>query len=208
MMTAPITYSFNLTSGSLLLAETKEFASSYLQTKDWDQSRGILLTQSPYRTWKKETFRKKFTLIRRRLGHLSDPLLTLAIQNEAVGPSIFYLAACEEHLILADFVLEVVRDHYLQFRREITNEDISVFFLQKMDEHPEIENMTRNTLTKVKQVMVRILAETGIFGSSSDRIITKPYITHKLALTLLQENSQYLRYLLWSDPEIEKLMEH
>jgi hypothetical protein len=206
MMIAPTTYSFAMTAGSLLIEETALFASSYLQTKDWDQAKRILIRQPPFRTWKQMTFKIKFNLIRRRLVHLSDHLLQFAQEDEAARPMIYYLAACQEHQILADFVMEVVRDHYLHFRRKVTDEDLSVFFLQKMDDHPEMENLSKNTLTKVKQVMVRILAETGIFSSRSDRVITKPYITHQLALTLQQESSQYLKYLLWSDPEIQQLI--
>jgi len=184
--------------------ETKAIVEIYLKTKDWEEVFEIAKEHEVFRGVKLPTYKTKVPLIRNRIEKLPFDLLDNDFEDEELC-LLFYIACCEYHEYLKDLVIELVYEKYLILQPQLTEDDYRSFLYSKMDKHPELETVTEKTLYKIRQVVMRILADAGILESTKNWRICKPYISDYLANKLKEHNKQYLQYLLWTDYEINQL---
>lgn len=97
-----------------------------------------------------------------RLKNLKDDSLIEAIaqQPQDVSKQLCLYAMMKQHRLVFDFMLTVIGEKYRQQNYSFGKMDLNVFFLRLQEQDDSVAAWSDTTITKIKQVIVRILVET------------------------------------------------
>ncbi|NOQ47085.1 MAG: DUF1819 family protein [Desulfobulbaceae bacterium] len=153
--------------GSLLIPESREIAKLLLQKaseEDWHQAiiiHNILQKRSP------ASAKRQARLIRKRLGLMTPAHWALVKDGNAEVTTQALLAAAVKHSrLLGDFMGNVCRQHWLTFNRTLSGKDWREFLETCSQVDPTVAEWTATTTSKLRQVVFRILAESGYIDST------------------------------------------
>lgn len=187
-----------------MLSDTLKIASAFAEVKDWDKVRDLLIERNIISKNKSSSQNRQIREIILRLQQLpSELVVRLAEYDIQTAKVILLLAIIKLYPIIFEFIVEFLRDKWLRFDYEIINSDFPKFWDMVQERHPELENVTDSTRSKIKQVIYRILAEVGLIDSVKTKRIVKPYIPEFLIEQIINDNPDYLKAYLLSDAEIK-----
>ena len=84
--------------------------------------------------------------------------------------------------------------------------EINRFFREEEERYEALSEKTESTKNKLKQVMIRILADAGILKSTKEKIIVKPYIDPDIGRLIAKDGGElYLKALLMNETEIASI---
>jgi len=188
----PQTYLLSFTAGSALPVEMTTVAEEIISGKSWSEIEVMVLKRNLLRKPKLATSRREFQEIRKRIEALStEELDSLLKATKSDREGIILLSMLRVYPILRQFFNEVVLENLSMIRREFSRTDLEQFFRRKRIEHPELDQLAETTLAKVRQVILRIFAETGVIESSRKWVIQKPLWTTTL-IKYFKENEKSL----------------
>lgn len=168
-------YLLSFTTGGLFLIESVILARLYLQTRDWKQvrSESILNNLLQVRTLaSRERISREIIM---RLQTLSEKeLLFLTNTIDKNQQNILWLAVCRRYAFIADFVHDVLKDHVLTFKQQLTQDDFDTFFTKRSLFHPELESLKPDTVKKLRQVFFRIMREAGVISAKGEILYDIP----------------------------------
>lgn len=98
----------------------------------------------------------------RRLRNLDDDSVIAAIaeQPQDVAKQLCLYAMMKQHRLVYDFMLTVVGEKYRQQDFAFSKMDLNVFFLRLQEQDDGVAAWSDTTITKLKQILVRILVDT------------------------------------------------
>jgi len=198
-------YKMSFTSGGLLHRESLILTEMYLEEMDWGHVRTQAIEQNVLqaktlttlkRIIREAIFRLK-TLGTRELNFLLDG----THQEQAY---MLWIATCRHYQFIADFSQEVVRERFITLRNVVNSDDLDIFFNQKAEWHPELENISLSSRKKLKQVLFRMLHEAEIIGK--DDVINPALITPGLIDALTNGNLKDISLFPIFDADIRGLV--
>lgn len=97
-----------------------------------------------------------------RLRNMKDYGLIVAIaqQPQDVAKQICLYAMMKQHRLILEFMLTVVGEKYRQQDFSFGKMDLNVFFLRLQEQNDSVAAWSDTTITKLKQILVRILVDT------------------------------------------------
>lgn len=200
-------YKFNFTAGSAMLNEMQSVAEELVACDgDWSQTAEQVMSKNLMHKEKPSTNRRYFSLMQERLRELNDDELKLLIEGAMpVKRQMILLAICKSHSLVFDFISEMIRELFYSQNEKVTPAHFNEFFHTKKYEHPELEEVTENTVYKMRQVLFLILEQLEIIESRKTGIINRPYLSQTVEETITKDNPQWLAGFLYSNSEINIL---
>lgn len=103
----------------------------------------------------------------RRLSALGDESLVqaLAVQSSEVSKQICLYAMMKQYRVVWDFMITVIGEKYRLQDTSFGKRDLNVFFMRLQEQDDWVATWSESTLTKLKQVLARILVENGYLDS-------------------------------------------
>ena len=77
---------------------------------------------------------------------------------------LLWVAACRRYAIIRDFAIEVLREHYLLLRRQISLGDYDAFYNSKALWHTELDEIATSTQHKLRQNLFRMLRDADLIS--------------------------------------------
>ncbi|MCK6622793.1 MAG: DUF1819 family protein [Calditrichaceae bacterium] len=206
-------YRLSFTTGSLFLLESVKIARLYREEKDWRNIDRRILRENILQKKTVATQKRQVREIKRRLDNLSPESLDyLASAELEAARFLLLLAVVKTYDFIFEFIDEVVRSKFLLFDTIILEADYARFFEAKAALHPEVASLSETSRAKIKEVLFRILAESGLIASSKNWQITPPYVPEKIIELVTREDAKYLKAFLLPDKDIqtwkEKFADH
>jgi len=206
-------YRLSFTTGSLFLLESVKIARLYREEKDWRNIDRRILRENILQKKTVATQKRQVREIKRRLDNLSPESLDyLAAAELEAARFLLLLAVVKTYDFIFEFIDEVVRSKFLLFDTIILEADYARFFEAKEALHPELSSISESSRAKIKEVLFRILAESGLIASSKNWQIIPPYVPEKIIELVTREDAKYLKAFLLSDKDIqtwkEKFTDH
>lgn len=98
----------------------------------------------------------------KRLNNLDDISVVTAIAQQPHDASmqLCLYAMMKQHRLVYDFMLTVVGEKYRQQDFTFSKMDLNVFFLRLQEQDDVVATWSETTVTKLKQILVRILVDT------------------------------------------------
>ncbi|MGM0454212.1 MAG: DUF1819 family protein [Thermodesulfobacteriota bacterium] len=178
-------YTGDIVAGSLLVAESRKIARLLLDQYDhnsWHQAiviDNILQKRSPV------SAKRQARLIHARLSPMtSDFWEMIETGSSDVATQAVLAAAIKHSRLLGDFMDSVIRQHWKTFTPKISTKDWQDYLKTCAQVNPGIDQWSEATRTKLRQVVFRILSESGyIDGTRTLKL---------LPVSVIPEIRQYL----------------
>jgi len=197
-------YSFSFTGASALITETLIIAEEYKNLQDWKAVKNSLMEHNSLNKIKQSTFKREFSEIKKRLSSLTEEQLYLLIHGSYDdSKAMILLSLIKVYTFLNDFIVEVLRNKYLQFDTIISENDYFKFVNSKSIYHNELNEITEVTTKKVKQVIFKLLEQVGLVTQTKNGTILKPILSLAAVDVIINENPIQLSAFLYSNEEIK-----
>lgn len=197
-------YLFSFTTGSFMMNETQKIASLYLKYRDWGRVDQQIFQKNILQKNKRATNQRQLQEIKKRLRNLSDEAISEFAESDLPDKKmILLLSILKTYQFIFEFISEVIRPKWILLDDQLLDSDYIRFIHEKEEFHDELANLSEITKAKIKQVLFRILAESGLIDSVKTRRIMQPYISEKIIRLIINEHSDFLRACLFTDSDIE-----
>jgi hypothetical protein len=87
----------------------------------------------------------------------------------------------------------------------VTHANFNEFYNEKKYEHPELEQVSEDTVYKMRQVTFRILEQTELIEDINSGILRRPYLSEAIERLIVRDDPKWLAIYLYSDNEISNL---
>lgn len=199
-------YSFSFLAGALYLPESVAVAEVMCHEREWKE---VARQAAEHNLLRQRTAASRIRLLREiryRLEQLTpEELRFLCGADGRDRRHLLFIAICQRFRFIREFVEEVLRPKALALDPQLYPADFARFIDRKAAEAPEVEKLTEKSLAKIKQVLIRMLAEAGLLDSTSSQRLTPSLPSRDLARLIAKTDAQRLRFLLLSESDIRQI---
>lgn len=161
-------YKLSFTAASLMLVESVKVAQIYFECGNWDTTREVLISNNLLQSRTLARTKRIIQELVLRLSVLSENQLTSLVEgNLEEQRLLLWFIVCKYYSYIREFSIEVLHERFLAMQRLLTEEDYNAFYLHKVDDHPELEEITESTRTKLRTQVFRMLREAGLINSEN-----------------------------------------
>jgi len=159
-------FSFGFTAGALLYRDSVLLSKLYLETKNWDKVREMVLSDNLLQiktvSAQKRIYSETFT----RLKTLSEPAIELiANGNRDEQCQLLWYALCKKYDFIRDFALEVFSDKINRRDYIISIADFNIFFSRKAELVEKLNNISVISRKKLQTNLFKMMQSAGIVDS-------------------------------------------
>ncbi|NVD29421.1 DUF1819 family protein [Parasphingorhabdus flavimaris] len=184
--------------GGLFLNESVAIAGLYQELNDWTEVKKVAGQQGVIPFKKQSSVSRSVREIANRLSALnSDEIDLLCSGSYHDQVSVLWLALCRAYRFIGEFAVELLSERYLSFRTHVTYDDYDAFYAGKAEWEPELEAISTSTREKLRQILFRLMRETGIL--SQDDHICRAMLSPRFANLVTRTDPQELRYFPGAD---------
>lgn len=196
-------YRLSFTTGGLFLQEAPIVVERYLALRDWPQTRNQVRNDNllQVRTAAAALRISKELIARLELLE-SDELEELINGSARDRGYLLWVAACRRYAIIHDFAIEVLREHYLLLRRQLSFGDYDAFYNAKALWHSEMDEIAQSTQHKLRQNLFRMLRDADLI--SDQQHIQTAMLSPRLAQLLARRGRNELLVFPATDNEIQR----
>lgn len=198
-------YQTGFSSGTLLSREFNAVLSGFQDFNDLKVGiEAIPLSIIPVNA---ESSRKRYmTELKKRLVFLSNDLFISYKEASDTGKqTILFFLACKCYDLIAEFMIQVVREKWLNMDKTLSVSDFQGFLYEKSDHDPSLVSLTENTRGKLAQVLLKMLKELGMLNNG--RLQKIEYDISILYLIARQGDRWFLDVMLLNDAEKKRIAE-
>ena len=199
-------YLLSYTAASLLNHETERVAKLYLELWDWDRVDGEVLDHNILQKNARSTLKREYREIKKRLSALTEKELAL-YGDDMESRYLSFLGSVKTYRLIYEFVAEVLREKVLLFDNQILPSDYTSFIESKQAGAEELNTLSAGTEAKLREVMFRMFAETGLIDSVKSMQICVPTLPRSLIAAIVEDDPKLLRAFLVSDRDIQSYIE-
>jgi len=155
---------------------------------------------------KMATGKRMLIEFKKRLGTLTVDQLSMLVHGDLRSQKqLALLAVCKAYPFIRDFILEVVREKALVFDMQLTDGEYLTFARRKAELHPELDEVTPITLNKMRQVVMKVLEESGLIDSVRSKVIQQQVMAPDLVRCLNDDSSDWLKLYLLKESDIHPM---
>ena len=186
-------YSTSLTAEPLLYSETKTLAELLLQGEPLESIKQRNLQKNLIMHKRTGSLKRVTTPIIRRLKAMSDDILQAFLESDDYNAKIILLyIICNTDRLVRDFITSIYGDKVLIQSDKIVKADIEQYFESVYSESDKLLNCSDQTKAKLKQTLMKILADAGLVTKQgSDFPITTPIISERTRSAILADGGDY-----------------
>jgi hypothetical protein len=158
----------SFTTGSLFHRESVKLAALYLDLGDWNAVREKVIAENLLQARTISSLKRTCRELLSRLMNLNSGELAFLVESSHQEQTyLLWLAVCRQYRFIADFAVEVLREHYITLKTELNYEDFDAFFNRKSEWHSELDAIRLASKNKLRQVLFRILREADLLTDNN-----------------------------------------
>ena len=165
--TANSKYNGDIVAGSLLVPESRKIARLLLNNDSQEAWHRAIVIDNILQKRSPASAQRQARLIKARLSLMQPDFWKMIINGSSDVTTQAILSASIKHSrLLADFMNTVVRQHWQTFVPALSERDWKDFLKSCAQIDPGVNQWSESTRAKLKQVVFRILAESGFIDST------------------------------------------
>lgn len=196
-------FRLSFTTGGLFLRESAIVAERFVVLRDWQKAREQVRQENllQVRTAAAATRISKEVTARLEMLNVEEveALVELGMRDQAY---LLWVAVCRRYTFIRQFATEVLREHHLSLRRELSLGDYDNFYNSKALWHSELDDLTPSTQKKLRQNLFRMLREADLI--SEQHVIQPALLSPFVAELLARHGVGDLMVFPISDTEIQR----
>lgn len=161
-------YSASITREQFLFYETRTTARLLTEGKKEDEIIQQIIAENLFQYPTEKSVKRMATCCLRRLEALQDETLVHAIATQPVDTArqICLFAMMCQYKLVWEFMITVIGEKYRKFDNSFSKMDLNVFFMRLQEQDDVAASWTDSTVTKLKQVLQRLLLDNEYLDSS------------------------------------------
>ena len=196
-------YSMSFTSGALLYRESLLVAEMYAEIGDWQAVREKVIDENRLQMRTLNASRRIYREVASRLKELTPAEMEVLLDGSRQDQNyLLWLGICKRYRFIYDFAVKVIREKFLRLDLDLTYDEYDVFFNDKAEWHPEVENIAESTRRKQRQIVFKMMRDAELL-SARDRIIPT-LLTPRVIETILQDSPTHLAIFPISDLDVKQ----
>jgi hypothetical protein len=189
----------SLTAISLGIREFEILVELYLDLGNWDKVGEKVASENLFQQMSRSSTVRQCREIRQRIQSLQKETLENFVEwGTEERKFIAFLAVCKTYPFVFEFVSQVLDEKLAIYDYQLQEVDFTAYWNEKVMEYPELDSVTESTKKKIKQVLVRTLAEAGLLDDTSSQRITPHFPIPRLDEVFRREGNKYRKALLTS----------
>jgi hypothetical protein len=116
----------------------------------------------------------------------------IASDDRTEHQALLWLAACRSYRFVAEFAVQVERERYLSDRFDLPLEGFDIFWDEKAQSNPELNDISTSTRLKLRHGMFRMMREASII--TADGTIQTAYLTPEVKALIEQSQPSELLF--------------
>ena len=186
-------YNAEIVAGALMLAESRQIARRLLEGVTDSELKKLLIEENILQKRSPSTALRQAALIKKRLQLVNGELLSvIADGTREVATQALLAAAVKHNKLLGDFMLRVVKEHWLAYEKQLKRSDWPRFLEECQHIDPTVLTWSKATRQKIGQVVVRCLIEARYVDSARSLQITPVHIYGEVLDYLRRNDEQYV----------------
>lgn len=183
-------YNGSLTSEQFLFYEMRIVSKLYLEGKAIDEIVDLIKRDNLFQYPTERKISKIARACYRRLVALGNEKLVYELANAPVevAKQINLYAMMRYNRLVREFMIDLIGEKYRQHDYSFTKKDINVFFSRLREQHDEIAAWSEQTISKVKQVLIKCLDETEMLDSIRSTTLNPIFISAELESGIRDNN--------------------
>ncbi|MDN4095593.1 DUF1819 family protein [Brevibacillus agri] len=162
-MSQELEYSATLTGASFMFYEFKQVISLKVQGLEDSEIRERVLSENIFQYQVKASLKRSLPSVLRRVAVLDDTLRKMVLEESLESGKIINLyAIMKTDRLFFEFMNEVVREKLESDNYFLEKKDLNLYFTSKAEQDAGVAGWTEQTVQKLKNVIQRILLESGI----------------------------------------------
>lgn len=199
-------YRLSFTTGGLFLQQAPLVVERYLALRDWKHTREQVRAENLLQVRTSAAATRISKELIARLELLDPEELEFLVDGSLREQGyLLWAATCRRYAFIRDFAREVLREHYLLMRRQLTTSDYDAFFNAKALWHVELDELAASTQSKLRQNLFRMLRDADLI--SAQHQIQPVLITPALAHLLVHHGNEQLLIFPATDHEIKRWLQ-
>ena len=185
-------YNAEIVAGALMLTESRQIARRLLDGVTDSELKKLLVEDNILQKRSPATSLRQAALIKKRLQLVNGELLgVIADGTREVATQALLAAAIKHNKLLGDFMLRVVKEHWLTYERQLKRSDWPRFLEECQQIDPTVLTWSKATRQKIGQVVVRCLIEARYIDGARSLLITPVHIYGEVLDYLRRNDEQY-----------------
>jgi hypothetical protein len=194
-------YNLSFTAASLRPELARIVAECFLTVGDWALAKERILSTNALQCRSATSAVRLEMEMRQRLETLThDELVVLAQATAEDRAAIAWLAVCKRIQFAFEFAAEVLRDKLAAHDAVLRPSDYEAYLENKSLPHPELAGLKASSKSKIRQVLLKMLAEAGLL--LSDSTIQRPALSPAVIRVITADSPQWLAGFLVPDLEL------
>jgi hypothetical protein len=193
----------SFTAGALLQRASLAVARIEVEVGDWNTVRERVLDENLLKMRTVSASKRILREVVSRLKHLTEAQRALLLTGTRVEQKhLLWLAICNRYRFIYEFAVEVVREKFLRFDLTLTYDDFDIFFNNKAEWHPELENLAESTRKKLREVTFKMMREADLL--TEDDQILPAMLTPRTVEVIAADSPAHLAIFPISPAEIQE----
>jgi hypothetical protein len=200
----PAAYSFSFMGASLRPDLARIVAEHYLAAGDWEAAKTGILSSNALQCRNARTAVRMERELRQRLGTLTRPQLKFLAEATAEDrDAMAWLSAVKYSPFIFGFAADALRDKLAAHDPVLRRSDYETYVDHESISHPELAQLTASSRNKVRQILLRMLAEAGVLLEGPDLgTIRRPVLSPLVSPLITSDNPRWMAAFLVPDTEI------
>lgn len=184
-------YNAAITREQFLFYEMRITAKLLNEGLDKDHVVERIISENLFQYPTERSVRKMALACIRRLEAMEDNTLISAIatQPSSIAKQICLYAMMRQYRLVWDFMLTVIGDKYQKLDGSFSRMDLNAFFMRLQEQDNWVATWSNSTITKVRQVLTKILVENE-YLDSVDATHLNPVLISSLLENAIREDGQ------------------
>lgn len=184
-------YNAAITREQFLFYEMRITAKLLNEGLDKDHVVERIISENLFQYPTERSVRKMALACIRRLEAMEDNTLISAIatQPSSIAKQICLYAMMRQYRLVWDFMLTVIGDKYQKLDGSFSRMDLNAFFIRLQEQDNWVATWSNSTITKVRQVLTKILVENE-YLDSVDATHLNPVLISSLLENAIREDGQ------------------
>lgn len=181
MQSTQLEYSATLTGASFLFFEFKQVVQLREQGLSDLEIRERVLSDNVFQYGKKSSLQRSLPSIIRRVNVLDETLRNMVLEDSMNSGKVINLyAIMKTDRLFFEFMNEVIREKFEQHTNLLEKKDLNLYFIAKTEQDEGMASWSEQTVNKLKQVLLRILHESGILKNKKTGELNRLLVNEKL----------------------------
>ena len=151
----PYVMSFSL--GGLNLHESLIVANTYLEYRDWDQVRQVILQENLFQSRMASSSKRLLSELVGRIRLMSEEEMVFFTRSrDQDSRHILWLVICRRYRFIKEFYQQSVQNNWVSLKEHVTADDFNLFWAQKSVGHPEVERISILTKEKLNSCVSKV----------------------------------------------------